>query len=136
MASSCKLQKAECWKCKKQGHVARACKSQGPTSSAKVRPTHQVSAGGLSHADVAESRDLDSDSEQLYSVHVAGQKEQAKPLAVVVNINCKQVRNEIDTRASVSLISEQTFQKLWSRNAPGLRRPRSSPASHLLGRAT
>ena len=31
---------------------------------------------------------------------------------------------EIDTAASVSLISEQTFQKLWYRkNAPGLRRP-------------
>ena len=31
---------------------------------------------------------------------------------------------ENDTGASVSLISEQTFQKLWSgKNAPGLRRP-------------
>ena len=75
--SSCcfqKVRKPECWKCKKQGHVARACKSSGFAGKAKHKPTHQVRADSPPQARATESRSSGSDSERLYSVHVVGQK--------------------------------------------------------------
>ena len=116
--SNCRFKTAECWKCKKVGHVARACKSQKATGK-----THQVSAEAAEQAETTEGKDS-PESEVLYSVHVVGQQHNKEPLIATVTINHKQLRMEIDTGASVSLISEQTFQTLWTKkHAPGLRRP-------------
>lgn len=68
--------------------------------------------------------DGEPESEILYSVHVIGKQGRRDPLTTTVTINRKPVSMEIDTGASVSLISEQTFKGLWSKkNSPGLRRP-------------
>ena len=64
--SSCPYQKAKCWKCKKQGHVARATKNSGFAGRAKGNRTHQVRADSLPQARATESRGSDSDSERLY----------------------------------------------------------------------
>lgn len=62
--------------------------------------------------------------ERLYTVHVVGRKSQAAPLSVTVSINKKELSMEVDTGASVSIISERIYNKLWKRqDAPGLRRP-------------
>ena len=60
--------------------------------------------------------------EIVQTVHQLGIKED--PIWVQITINKKPLTMELDTGASVSVLSEETFHNLWSkRYAPGLCRP-------------
>ena len=114
-AADCRFRTAECRKCGKKGHIARACKGklvpvkgqprpqQKAVMSAEFRPTHIV-----------------KEEEDDYSMyHVTGTP--VKPLLVTVSINNTSVEMEVDTGASVSIISEATYNRLWSpEDAPPL----------------
>ena len=61
----------------------------------------------------------------LFTVHLVGKTSPTAPLVATMTINRKPVRLEVDTGASVSLVSENTFRRLWKRKeAPGLKQPR------------
>ncbi|XP_062501692.1 uncharacterized protein K02A2.6-like [Corticium candelabrum] len=132
--NSCYAQRMQCHKCKKVGHLARACRGQRQPGQARneiaaqspVTKTHRVETTPLTPKaqQAVEEGQSDDGVEGMYTVYVVGKECQNEPLAVTVHINKKAVQMEVDTGASVSIVSESTYKKLWKRQElPGLRRP-------------
>ena len=66
----------------------------------------------------------DENDQKVHTINRLGERKE-RPLMVEVTVDKKTVSMEIDTGASVSILSESTFRHVWSRRAaPGLRHPR------------
>ncbi len=116
IATECRF---ECRNCGKIGHIAKVChsKSRAPTRPSQptksrsmktpIRKTHQVRAGST-----------DEEPEYaLYSLRNGGRK----AYSATPNLNGADLEMEIDTGASLSLISEKTYHQLWKKEtAPPL----------------
>ena len=100
-AADCKFKTAECRKCGKKGHIARACRSK--TSTKELRPQRR----SMQHA----TNNVTKDSEDYTMYNVSGVS--VKPLKVTVRVNNADLDMEVDTGASVSIISEDTYNRLW-----------------------
>lgn len=105
----CRHKSTVCHSCKKRGHLARMCRtrsaSQGRHNSLRDRPqkTHSVEAE-------------EAESYTLYPV----KSPRTPPIDVKVRVNNVDVMMELDTGASVTIISEQTYRKIWPQGAPPL----------------
>ena len=103
----CHHKAAECHKCDEVGHLARVCKvkDKPPTRkepcskqhSTAVCPTHVLSA--------------ETDDYSMYTLTGSS----VKPLVVSVKLNDVDLEMELDTGASISIISEATYNHLWSK---------------------
>ncbi|MCY3927857.1 MAG: retroviral-like aspartic protease family protein [Acidobacteria bacterium] len=99
--ADCKFKTAECRKCGKKGHIARVCKSKltlqepRPQRKSTQRATHILTE--------------DSTDYSMYNLTGAS----VKPLKVIVRVNNVELDMEVDTGASVSIISEETYNRLW-----------------------
>ena len=114
LATTCRFRDRVCHKCKKRGHLAKVCrsKSRASTSSGPRRRTSQ------SVRQVEEDSDSGSDSdEEVQPILTVGQVREGRspPIKVPVTIDNGVVPMELDTGASVSLMSQATFNKLWPR---------------------
>ena len=101
--------------------MVKACKSRRATDT-KAK-THQVSAEAAEQAEATDRRGCEPGTRrcsiQAAVYYVIG-KQHKKPIITTVKINHKPVRMKIDIGESVSLVYEQTFQRLWSKkDAPG-----------------
>lgn len=99
-ASRCKYKDYECHYCRKKGHLASVCRKKKRESQAQQEQTHQV---------VAELSD-----EEEYAMYRIGSKA-TKPLIVGVKLNGIMTAMEVDTGASVSIMSEESFKSLRDR---------------------
>ena len=104
----CQFKQAECHKCHKKGHIARACKS---------RQNHQGSEPGKStkkphYAEYSlqpSEQSLTNDSTyNLFTIGGSGQN----PIVVELTVNNLPVQMELDTGASLSLLNQQTYDKI------------------------
>lgn len=77
-----------------------------PNHSHTSRTTHQVAADDGYVSDTSESY-------ELFNL----QETRSKPLVVTVKLNNSIVHMELDTGASLSILSEKTFCSLWSTQA-------------------
>ena len=77
-----------------------------PNQSRTSRTTHQVAADDDCVSDTSESY-------ELFNL----QETRSKPLVVAVKLNNSTINMEIDTGASLSIISEKTFYSLWPTQA-------------------
>ena len=123
----CRFKDAECRKCGKKGHIARACRSKPaatpPTTQKSVtqkqqscRPRRQQT--NLLTEEYPEDTDSDADVDPVYSLFTVSHRT-AKPIRVNVQLNQTFLNMEVDTGASVSVISKDTYSKLWpSAQAP------------------
>ena len=106
-----------CHNCKKVGHIARACKTKGLQS-----PFHRV-AFLVSQDDSSEDEDPEAVIEYVTEteevLHTLATKE--KPWISRLKVEGKSLDMELDTGASVSLISELTYKELWKKQRPLLR---------------
>jgi len=106
-ASECRFKDKTCHNCKKKRYIAKACWSKPkPTRTAKHRSkkVHQVS----------EESDLESEREDVWGVDsVEDHGERVPPISLCVQLDGKEVAMELDTGASVSLMSENVYHKLW-----------------------
>ena len=100
-ATDCKFKTAECRKCGKKGHIARACRSKPPIQ--EPRPPRK----STQHA----THIVTEDSEDYTMYTLTGVS--VKPLKVTVSVNNVDLNMEVDTGASVSIISEETYSRLW-----------------------
>ena len=101
-AADCKFKTAECRKCGKKGHIARVCRSKPPTQ--EPRPPRKFTQ----HA----THIVTEDSEDYTMYNLTGVS--VKPLKVTVCVDNVELNMEVDTGASVSIISEETYSRLWS----------------------
>ena len=118
-AKDCCFKTAECHHCRKKGHIAKVCRSknqrgqhqQGPGSSATAKPgrTHHVD-------EVPPLAEVEDSPYSLYHVSAGT----AAPICAIVKVNGTNLRMEVDTGASLSLVSEATYLNLWQSNPPQL----------------
>ena len=118
-APQCRFKDRVCHKCKKKGHLAKVCRSRKPkeqpeTPRRKKRPHSTVRRVGEESEDetVADESALDAD---IYAVSQKGKS--LPPLKVQVEVDGRRVSMEVDTGASMSIMSETTYKQLWSGRA-------------------
>ena len=119
----CRLKDAECRRCKKKVHIACACRSKPAASP----PATQKSATKKSQSyrprrqqteEFPQDADSDDDVDPVYSLFTVSHRS-AKPICVNLELNQTSLNMEVDTGASVSVISKDTYSKLWpSARAP------------------
>ena len=123
--STCKFKTATCHYCKKIGQLASVCrkKARDQKSAARVgreSQNHQLEAA---HADEPE----DTEYTLYYSPTT-----RPKPIEVSVTLSTAETTMEVDTGATLSIMSEETYNRLWTPDA----RPPLLPSSAKLSTYT
>ena len=107
-ATACPFKEAECYACRKKGHIAKVCRS-------KPKVTHQQ---GMRHKSEnthkVDMQEPDATEYRLFTVS----SQTSAPLMIKLIVNGQPLQMELDTGASVSLISEQEYNQ-WC-DAPAL----------------
>ena len=104
--AQCPFIKARCHNCGKIGHIKKVCRSgRKPAGGRGIRPGRNTvkTVQAASSSAIAEE----------YSMHHVSVAGQGKPLEVQVSVDGKSLCMELDTGAAVSLVSAETFQRLW-----------------------
>ena len=104
--SKCPFIEAECFKCKKQGHIASACRSR---SKRFVKPqedrrneqqTNTIVHHGVTIGDI---------------FGTTANHKSVKPIMVEVQINGRPVEMELDTGSAVTILNERTWKETLGR---------------------
>ena len=108
-ASKCRFRKSECLHCGKKGHIAKVCRS-------KLRgvPPKRAPQWGQAHL-IDEEPDEEPDA--VYTLY-AVRSDSTAPINTTVKINTAKLQMEVDTGASLSLISEATYSNLRRKMMP------------------
>ena len=128
LANVCSFQRSECRACGKIGHIAKVCRSKnrlpprrssGGTSKPQDRPPRlskkpTVHTLTTEHA-LSQTSDPPTTLNELeYNYTLSTLTGKVKPIVITVNVNGTDILMEVDTGASLSVISEQTFQAIAS----------------------
>ena len=113
LATVCRHRGSVCHNCKKKGHLAKVCRSkphakppsQGRSTNAS-RPVRQVAEDSESDADDPMQPIMTAN---LRSVSCS------PPIKVHVEVDKISIPMEVDTGASVSVMSENVYHRLWPR---------------------
>ena len=104
IAPKCRFKDTVCHKCGKKGHLKAVCRSKPKGNpSRKGQPRH------VRHVD----EEVDNESEDELTLYHISTKKTTPPLRLSIKLNEHMVEMELDTGASVSLMSEATFRQLW-----------------------
>ena len=102
-ADVCRFKDAECHYCRKKGHIEAVCRTKARSSQSqrgRGRNTARQAPTGLAKLVKAEVGSEDDETEASLL---------NPPLSITVNINNNLTNMEVDTGASVSLLSGKTF---------------------------
>ena len=103
------------------GHIARACRSKG-NSQSRERGGKKHSHGLVQHTHQLTAEDKqDKTSYALFQMSVPREV----PILVTVMLDQAEVVMEVDTGASISVMSESTFRKTWKGSSPKLQSSKS-----------
>ena len=127
-ANKCRFIDSDCRSCGKKGHLARVCRSKDRSDKPQTTQTAQRNTPRGKHSS---SKDLQTQkqhpthnidhhrprpsspgSDQDYPLFTLPSGD--KPIVVTVYVNKTQVEMEVDTGASLSLMSESTYSSLSS----------------------
>ena len=107
-AMSCPFKEAECYACRKKGHIAKMCRSKPKATQQRVpqnsEKTHKVDV----HDPDVEGHELDATEYRLFTVS----SQENAPLVIEFAVNGQALKMELDTGASISLISEEQYKQL------------------------
>ena len=110
--TDCKFRDAECNFCKKKGHIARVCRSKIKSTQGAQMRTHQLQTNAVP----------DAEETHEYSLFYTQGQNTPAPILVTLKVNGSDLEMELDTGATLSVISEQTYHKLFpTGKAPTLR---------------
>ena len=112
-ARECPFKDAECHYCKRKGHIAKVCRTKARDEGNKMaHKTYQV----IEAIEDSHKEGLEDNSYSLYKMT----SRKCDPIMKMVTANGVELKMEVDTGASVSIISEYTYKKLWTHNMPPL----------------
>ena len=107
-ASECKFRDAECNFCKKKGHIAKVCRSR-----LKLHKSHTY------QLHTTDERDHELQEYSLF--HTPGSR-CSPPILISLKVNGVNLTMELDTGATLSLISEKTYHNMFpAESAPQLK---------------
>ena len=105
--ATCRFKNAVCHGCGKTGHLKRVCNKSGSCGKQKgqssSKPVHLLEGSSSEKEDEEENY-------HLYSINSASKP---RPYKSKCEINGTPIDLEIDTGASFTLVSEQTFRERW-----------------------
>lgn len=115
-ANDCRVRSYICHNCGKQGHLAKVCRG-GQSSSTPVE-----SKVNKDHKAYCMEPDLETpvNAETNYTMYKTSAQDKEPPLIANVLINKRMVSMEIDTGASVSIMSETTYDSVFKQEKPSL----------------
>ena len=111
MEYTSRFKEAVCHQCQKKGHLAKVCRqrlAQQSTDKKHVRKQQGRGANWVQTGPNVSEEDSDTDL-PLYQVN----SKASHPITVDLEVNKTKLTMEIDTRAAVSVISEQTRKKMF-----------------------
>ena len=94
----CRHREAVCHKCHLKGHLQKMCRNHNP----KHKKVHKV-----------EEKAHESTDEEDYELWAIKSSKKSKSYSTKLEVDGKSLQMEIDTGASLTLVSEQTFRSLW-----------------------
>ena len=117
LAKECRFKAANCHACGKQGHIAKACRSKVKNLS-KTKGGKKHSQGSSQHAHQLSVEDSQGEEESYALFKLSSPR--AEPIHVTMTMDEAEVTMEVDTGASISVMSEHTFRDTWKGNGPQL----------------
>ncbi len=106
--ANCRFKDMACHGCGKTGHLIKVCRSQSITNRGKSKPPGKKTVHLLE-----ESSEGSSEEEGNYGLYAINSSSKPQPYRTSLVINGKSVLMEIDTGASLTLVSEHTFWDCW-----------------------
>ena len=111
----CRFRTESCHACNKRGHIARMCRSKAEQQQRKdkhPRSQHQMRM-------LQDDESVDEEEGEPYSLY-AIKTDKVNPIEVDIVINNAEVTMQVDTGASVSVMSEETYKNTWTQERPAL----------------
>ena len=102
----CRHKETVCHKCGVKGHIARACRSR-KRNQPKTQPSNSPPPNTNPVREEEEGTD-----DEVYTMFPL-QTKKYKPIYVTVQVNNAPLRMEVDTGATLSVISDATYHQLW-----------------------
>ena len=118
-SNTCCFKDLTCNKCGKTGHIAKVCRSGDRQT---MSHTQQISRRSFRAHNVTDGEEQGEPTYDLYHV----ESDRSEPVQVTVLLNQVEAVMEIDTGASVSIISDATYRALWADSACPTSRPSSA----------
>jgi len=128
LADRCCFKESDCHYCGKKGHLAKVCRSRLKGNATKG-PRNQTprSRGKTPNQTAHHIADEGDSPDATYTLfHIPGSR--ASPLVESLMVNNAKLSMEVDTGASASIISEETYEKSW----PEADRPQLTPSTRKL----
>ena len=105
-SAECRFKEVDCHKCGKKGHIAKVCRSK---QQKQPRPKGGASARSHMAHVLVSGEETDNETDGSYTMYkISGQNSES--LMVAVYINRAELRMEVDTGASASVVSEKTYR--------------------------
>ena len=102
--ANCRFKSAKCNHCGKVGHIKAACRALRKPADRTVCSKHR---------DIRLVRETSAEHATEYTLFSLNSEDRHKPYTVSVEVEGQELTMEIDTGASLSLISETTRKRLW-----------------------
>lgn len=121
--STCRFRQEKCHSCGKIGHIGRACRNARKQSDQKAnkkergRSSSNRAPSGSSHShhvSVDSDDDETADAEQAFSMYsIKDRHSKVKPITVDMEVHGENVKFEVDTGCSITLMNESEFNAKW-----------------------
>ena len=92
----------------KKGRIAKACRSKGKTSKQRGGKKHSQVSSQHTHQLTAEDSQADDGSYSLFMLSAPT----TAPIKVMMTVDEADVAMDVDTRASISVMSKSTFMDI------------------------
>lgn len=106
IATQCKFRDVNCRACGKKGHLAKVCRSKKPYQRKQLQQPEVHSVEKV-HSQATSDVETVSDEKthNLYQL----KPDKSKPMKTTITVNNHNISMEVDTGASLSIISEETY---------------------------
>ncbi|CAC5397747.1 unnamed protein product [Mytilus coruscus] len=116
-ATDCKWKDAKCYVCDKKGHLAKKCRNKRKQNAKEKPKFKQQTQQGKVYPKQRPTKThfVEEDSDDMEDTYTMYQLEgtKRKPYLVSVKLNNTEINMEIDTGASVSVISQETCKQVF-----------------------